>query len=148
MRYPKPWKSYSEQLALLQSRGMTVNDTDRALDYLERIGYYRLSGYWFAFRERSGTCCPLSLQGTKPAKIREVELGWTSAFIGNAHAQARCFLLLKMTCHLLMVINPHSSWPQRMRDHLLAFPDLGHLDVNLAGMGAPENWQDIWNTRT
>ena len=334
MRYPKPWKSYSEQLALLQSRGMTVNDTDRALDYLERIGYYRLSGYWFAFRERSGTCCPLSLQGTKPAKIREdklaldtfkpgttfqnavdlyvfdkklrllvldaierieialrvdvshtlgrtdpfaylnpshfhrkfseeldpktgltphhawlnkqaqlikrskeefvqhnktkyglplamwvacevwdfgtlsslfsgmhesdqdaiahlygvrngrtlstwfrslnylrnvcahhsrlwnrnivdqpklpsaQELGWTSAFIGNAHAQARCFLLLKMTCHLLMVINPHSSWPQRMRDHLLAFPDLGHLDVNLAGMGAPENWQDIWNTRT
>ena len=23
------------------------------MDYLERIGYYRLSGYWFAFRERT-----------------------------------------------------------------------------------------------
>ena len=29
-------------------------------DYLERIGYYRLSGYWFAFRERSELCCALN----------------------------------------------------------------------------------------
>ncbi len=37
---------------------MRVSDEAKARDYLDRIGYYRLSGYWFAFRERSGLCCP------------------------------------------------------------------------------------------
>lgn len=50
----KPWKSYEEQLDLLISRGLVVTDRSRALDYLQRIGYYRLSGYWYPFRERSG----------------------------------------------------------------------------------------------
>lgn len=54
--YDKPWKDYKAQLDLLICRGMSVTDQGRALDYLERIGYYRLSGYWFAFRERSGLC--------------------------------------------------------------------------------------------
>lgn len=51
--YPKPWKSYQEQLDQLIELGMIVTDNARTLDYLERIGYYRLSGYWFAFRERT-----------------------------------------------------------------------------------------------
>lgn len=67
MSYPKPWKSHSEQLDQLIDRGMAVTDRDLALDYLERIGYYRLSGYWFAFRERSE---PLE-HGRKPKKARE-----------------------------------------------------------------------------
>jgi abortive infection bacteriophage resistance protein len=54
MTYAKPWKSYEEQLDQLMRRGMQVTDKGRALDHLERIGYYRLSGYWYAFRERSG----------------------------------------------------------------------------------------------
>ena len=53
MSYAKPWKSYADQLNQLIDRGMVVTDRDRALDCLKRIGYYRLSGYWFAFRERS-----------------------------------------------------------------------------------------------
>jgi abortive infection bacteriophage resistance protein len=52
MAYDKPWKSYQEQLDQLIQRGMTVTDTGKALHYLERIGYYRLSGYWHPFRER------------------------------------------------------------------------------------------------
>ena len=67
--YPKPWKSYQEQLDQLIARGMTVTDRDKALDYLERIGYYRLSGYWFAFRERTELCCPLDPHtGKRPRK--------------------------------------------------------------------------------
>lgn len=57
--YLKDWKSYQDQLTLLKSRGMIVTDEPKALDYLERIGYYRLSGYWYPFRERSEICCPL-----------------------------------------------------------------------------------------
>lgn len=53
MAYDKPWKSYQDQLDQLIQRGMIVTDTDKALHYLERIGYYRLSGYWYPFRVRS-----------------------------------------------------------------------------------------------
>lgn len=45
----KEWKSYSEQLSLLEQRGLVVTDHRKALKYLERLGYYRLSGYWFPF---------------------------------------------------------------------------------------------------
>jgi len=34
----------------LKSRGMRVSDENKAKDYLQRIGYYRLSGYWYPFR--------------------------------------------------------------------------------------------------
>lgn len=44
MAYSKPWKSYEEQLDQLAERGMQITERARALDYLERIGYYRLSG--------------------------------------------------------------------------------------------------------
>jgi len=51
--------SYSDQLNQLIGRGMIVADRTRALSCLKRIGYYRLSGYWFAMRERSGPLCML-----------------------------------------------------------------------------------------
>lgn len=58
--YAKPWLDIDEQLRLLQQRGLTISDEAKARDYLERIGYYRLSGYWFAFRERSGELCVIN----------------------------------------------------------------------------------------
>jgi len=330
MTYAKPWKSHDEQLDILMARGLRVDDRAKALDYLERIGYYRLSGYWFAFRERSGPQVALDERARKPKKIKletialeslkpgasfqnavdlyvfdkqlrllvmdalerieialrvdiahtlgqinpfayldpalfhsdfgqkldpnsglsrhhqwlgkhaqligrskedfvrhnkekyglplaiwiacEVwdfgtlstlfggmreaeqdaiarlygisngrifaswlhslnylrnvcahhsrlwnrniavqprlppasELPWVEPFEHSAHARARCFLLLRLTRHLLRVVNPGSSWPQRMRAHLLAFPNLGHLGLNLAGMGAPAGWEAQW----
>lgn len=39
-----------EQLARLKQRGMGVDNDDAALSYLRRIGYYRLSGYWYPLR--------------------------------------------------------------------------------------------------
>lgn len=43
MAYSKPWQSYEEQLDLLISRGLGVTDRPKALECLQRIGYYRLS---------------------------------------------------------------------------------------------------------
>lgn len=63
MQYTKPWISFTEQLDQLIARGLEVTDKPRALDYLERIGYYRLSGYWYPFRERSGALCLLDNKG-------------------------------------------------------------------------------------
>lgn len=51
MTQTKAWKSFADQLALLTDRGLQVDDIPAALDYLQRIGYYRLSGYWYPFRE-------------------------------------------------------------------------------------------------
>ncbi|TIP74862.1 MAG: Abi family protein [Mesorhizobium sp.] len=42
-----------QQRALLVSRGMAVPDPPKTDEYLQRIGYYRLSAYWFPFRKLS-----------------------------------------------------------------------------------------------
>lgn len=331
MSYPKPWLSLEQQLDNLQSRGLLVSDRGKALRCLQRMGYYRLSGYWFAFRERSGPCCLLDKQrsgksqekgellaldtfkhgatfqnavdlyvfdkelrllamdalerveialrvdvshtlgqldpfaylrpelfhstfsealnkdsgitrhhewmskhaqlilrskeefvshnrskygfplalwvacevwdfgtlstlfgGMREAEqdaiaarygvsngrvfaswlrslnyLRNVcahhsrlwnrnivdqprlppvaEMPWVEPFAHGGHALARCFLLLRVLRQLLVVINPTSSWPSRMKDHLESFPDLSHLGLNLAGMGASADWQASWD---
>ncbi|MBQ4889295.1 Abi family protein [Shewanella sp. MMG014] len=52
MPYSKPWHSYQAQLDKLRERGLNITEDDKALDYLARIGYYRLSGYWYSFRQQ------------------------------------------------------------------------------------------------
>jgi abortive infection bacteriophage resistance protein len=51
MRYTKGPLTYAEQLQLLRDRGMQIEDAQRAMRYLERVGYYRLMGYFFPFRK-------------------------------------------------------------------------------------------------
>lgn len=46
----KPFKSYEEQVAILQSRGMRVDDPERAAQILCSRSYYRLAGYWHSMR--------------------------------------------------------------------------------------------------
>jgi len=331
MTYIKPWMNYLEQLELLESRGLQVTDRPKALEYLKRIGYYRLSGYWYSFRARSGPLVLLDKSGHKPEKSNKVEtisldnfkigatfenavnlyvfdkklrlltldalerieialrvnishklgkldpfsylrpeffhhdfsdkidaksglskhhdwlskhaqliirskeefvrhnkkkyglplaiwvacevwdfgtlsklfagmreqeqdaisilygvhngrifatwlrsmnylrnvcahhsrlwnrniidqprfpsateIPWVAAFEHDLHSKARCYSLIYMARHLLMVINPHSSWSERMKAHLLDFPDLKHLQLDLAGMGAPTDWIASW----
>lgn len=50
MAYNRPWLSFQQQLEQLKQRGMVVTNDAAALDYLQRIGYYRLSAYWYPFR--------------------------------------------------------------------------------------------------
>lgn len=47
----KPWLSLDEQVAKLRSKNLRITDEQKAKDYLSRIGYYRLSGYWYPFRK-------------------------------------------------------------------------------------------------
>ncbi|MFP5391400.1 MAG: Abi family protein [Gammaproteobacteria bacterium] len=330
MGYTKPWMSYADQLDQLTARGLAVTDRPRALEHLRRIGYYRLSGYWYPFRERSGAVVLLDANGRKPAKMRvetlaldqfkpgatfqnavdlyvfdkqlrllvmdalerievalrvdvshvlgrpdafaylkaeflhtdftvkldantglsrhhewltkhaqlinrskeefvrhnrnkyglplaiwvacevwdfgalstlfsgmreqeqdeiarhygvhngrvfatwlrslnylrnvcahhsrlwnrnivdqpklpsSTELPWIQPFELDNHARARCYLLIRITAHLLETINPSSSWQIRIRRHLDAFPDLSHLGLSLDGMGARPGWGAHW----
>lgn len=330
MQYTKPWKSFTEQLDQLIARGLEVTDKPRALDYLERIGYYRLSGYWYPFRERSGVLCLLDHKGKRnkasslvldefqagasfqhaldlyvfdkqlrlltldalerieialrvdishllgksdpfaylnpdlfhakfstqldpksgltphhswlakhaqlinrskedfvrhnkqkyglplaiwvacelwdfgslstlfngmqekdqdeiasryglsngrtfatwlrslnhlrnicahhsrlwnrnivdqPKLPSTQEIPWIASFEDDTHARARCFLLLKIAQQLLDVVNPRSSWSARMQAHLQSFPVIPGLGINHRSMGAPENWQQVWEMR-
>lgn len=51
MKPLKPWRSFENQLQQLQDRGLRVENRAAALDYLKRLGYYRLSGYWYGLRQ-------------------------------------------------------------------------------------------------
>ncbi|MFV9454368.1 hypothetical protein ACNJ7E_13005 [Rhodococcus sp. NM-2] len=44
--YCKPFKTIPQQRQLLESRGMTIVDPAAAEQWLDTVGYYRLSGYW------------------------------------------------------------------------------------------------------
>jgi len=58
--YQKPFLCLSDQLQLLKARGLRVTDDTTAMDYLGRIGYYRLSAYWYPFRVTSLRQDPIS----------------------------------------------------------------------------------------
>ena len=47
MNYTKTATTFDDQIKKLKSRGLSIDDEPKALNYLETVGYYRLSGYWF-----------------------------------------------------------------------------------------------------
>ena len=51
MEYAKPWLSLDDQVSKLQSRGVLVGEQANAVAMLSRVGYYRLTGYLYPFRE-------------------------------------------------------------------------------------------------
>lgn len=52
MRYTKLALTYEQQLDLLLARGLAIPDRDRALHWLKRKGYFRLSAYFLPFKIR------------------------------------------------------------------------------------------------
>ncbi|MDC7111725.1 Abi family protein [Corynebacterium pseudodiphtheriticum] len=46
----KPFKKYSEQIKILQSRGMKFSNVEDAIEILKTHNYYRLAGYWHSMR--------------------------------------------------------------------------------------------------
>jgi len=53
MKFTKPPLSIEQQIVLLQSRGMIIDDPERASRYLEHINYYRLRAYWLPFEDQA-----------------------------------------------------------------------------------------------
>lgn len=46
----KPFRTYAEQVSILESRGMHIEDRERAESQLKTLNYYRLSGYLHTLR--------------------------------------------------------------------------------------------------
>lgn len=51
LHYSKPPLSIDQQISLLESRGLSVPNRNKAQHYLQFINYYRLSGYTISFEE-------------------------------------------------------------------------------------------------
>lgn len=47
----KGFKTINEQLEILRSRGLTINDETQARDFLLHNNYYRISGYSLTLRK-------------------------------------------------------------------------------------------------
>lgn len=64
--YSKPALTYEQQIALLQDRGLLINDIERAKKHLSVVSYYRLSAYMLPFKIRSsdGTVTNDFVKGT------------------------------------------------------------------------------------
>ena len=57
MEYEKPFLTFDEQADLLARRGL-VFDRDVLIPHLKDVGYYRLSGYWYPFKQEDDTFIP------------------------------------------------------------------------------------------
>lgn len=53
--FNKPPLTYAEQVELLKSRGMEIEDNEEAIFYLSHINYYRLTAYWLPFESDHST---------------------------------------------------------------------------------------------
>lgn len=51
----KPFATIDEQIDVLASRGLTLDKTE-AEQWLRSVGYYRLSGHWYPYREVDDSC--------------------------------------------------------------------------------------------
>ncbi|MBF0586079.1 Abi family protein [Prosthecochloris sp. N3] len=52
---PNPPKIWSDQVALLETRGMVIEDRKQAEFYLQHLNYYRLCAYWLPFEANHST---------------------------------------------------------------------------------------------
>ncbi len=60
----------------------------------------------------------------------------------NAGLRARPFVLMCICQHMMTVINPSSTWGQRLKTLLCeGFPDLRHVGLTLQGMGVDDGWE-------
>jgi abortive infection bacteriophage resistance protein len=50
--YSKPYLTIDQQIELLLTRGLLIDDKSEAARILRQLGYYRLSGYLYPFRQR------------------------------------------------------------------------------------------------
>lgn len=53
--YTKAPISFKDQLSKLEGRGLTVEDSDKAITYLNSISYYRLSAYFLPYQKTKDT---------------------------------------------------------------------------------------------
>jgi abortive infection bacteriophage resistance protein len=170
VKFAKPPKTFDEQVHLLISRGMVVDNLERALRYLSHLNYYRLAAYWLPYEQdhsthrfKTGTRFETILEHYVFDRelrllvmdaIERIEISlrtrWAYhlAHTYGPHAHLNPNIHKKdhryqENIALLMdCINPHSQWKRRL-DTLF----VKHSNVSAQDMGFPFDWRDrpIWH---
>ena len=65
-RYTKPALKYEDQIALIKSRGLIIDDEARTKRHLSNVSYYRISAYMLPFKKRdsNGNALDQFIEGT------------------------------------------------------------------------------------
>jgi abortive infection bacteriophage resistance protein len=58
MKYVKPALTFSDQADRLLKRGLVAPDQQAVIEKLQAVSYYRLSAYWYPFRQPDDTLKP------------------------------------------------------------------------------------------
>ena len=58
MKFSKPYMTFAEQIAILESRGLTFGDKSEAARFLSYTNYYRLTGYLIPYESRRDCILP------------------------------------------------------------------------------------------
>jgi abortive infection bacteriophage resistance protein len=77
----------------------------------------------------------------QPQPPRVGELLDLDHLANDLHAQRRVYAVLVVLRWLLLRVNPASSWPQRLKAHMLTFPSNTFVQPKHAGF--PDGWENL-----
>ncbi|MCE1226250.1 MAG: Abi family protein [Geobacteraceae bacterium] len=113
--FTKPATTHSEQVTLLQQRGMIVDDISEAAFYLQHINYYRLGAYWLPFELDHAT--------------HQIKPGTRFSDVLNLYIFDREFRLLVLDAIERIEVSARSQWAYYMAHN---HGPHSHLDSSLA----------------
>ena len=125
MRYTKTFQNVSQQIDILEARGLVISDKQRAKAYLERIGYYRLSGYAYPFKvanheilngKRSTTIGEKFKTGAEFKHIVDLYIFDKKLRLITLDAVERVEIGLRAS--IALSIGPYGAWAHREADFL------------------------------
>lgn len=128
--YTKKAKSFDEQIAILKSRNVIINDETKAREYLSDIGYYRLGFYSYPFElsyphldgrrshaVREGT----SIEDIVAMYYYDFDLrGILNRYLSRIEVSVRTTMIYKLSCKYVTdpywFVNPAIVTPQFAKD--------------------------------
>ncbi|MDR0788760.1 MAG: Abi family protein [Bifidobacteriaceae bacterium] len=131
----KSFKSYSEQIELLESRGLIIDDYNYFYNYLQIKNYYRLSGYWYIFQVKNNNIKTSDFaNGVKSSDI-------INLYDFDVELRNICF---KLICIFEISLKAYTGHALGETDPLI------HLDLNKLNPNADDeiiNWYKDWTKK-
>jgi len=120
--FTKAATTHGQQVALLQQRGMVIDDPTEAEFYLQHLNYYRLGAYWLPFEADHAT--------------HSLRPGTRFADVLNLYVFDRELRLLVLDAIERVEVSVRSQWAYQLAHQ---YGPHAHLDVTLAFN--PQHWQ-------
>jgi abortive infection bacteriophage resistance protein len=145
MEYDKPHLTFRNQVELMQSRGLSIADAERAEHLLERVGYYRFSAYTYPLR----TLLPASTPRETTVQFRGSQFHPNASFdlaeqLWAFDRRLRLLVLdalesveIALRVRLAYVLGRTSAFAHLNRDAL----DAGRTGVDAIGDSNFDRWQ-------